>query len=296
MPSHRTFVAGILLVACEAFLAQTVSAQPPPLTARQVIERITTNLKGEWSDDGIDSFKDGDPGTTVTGVAVTMMATMDVLQRAATLGLNLIITHEPTFYSHQDRLTTLEREQDAVTATKRAFIREHHLVVWRLHDHWHFPSRNPDPVVTGVFRALDWQRYQRTPDQNPIVLPEITVAALASDIKKRLGVRTMRVVGDSSLHVTKVGFLPGFPGFDLHRRFLQRDDVEVLVMGEAHEWETILYAADAVAQGRHKALIVLGHIPSEQAGSEEVVRWLQPLVPNVPVKLLAAAEPFWSAK
>jgi putative NIF3 family GTP cyclohydrolase 1 type 2 len=296
MTLDRRIVACALLVASLTASGRPAAAQQPSLSARQIVERIKSELKGNWTDDRIDGFKDGDPDTPITGVAVTMMATMDVLQRAAAGKMNLVITHEPTFYAHEDRLTTLEEEHDSVTAAKRAFIREHHLVVWRLHDHWHFPARNPDPVVTGIFRALDWQRYQRTPEQNPIVVPVTTVGALASDIRKRLGVRTMRVVGDSALPVTKVGFLPGFPGFALQRGFLQRDDVEVLVMGEAHEWETILYAADAVTQGRRKALIVLGHIPSEQAGSEELVRWLQPMVPEVPVRLVTAAEPFWSPR
>ena len=44
----------------------------------------------------------GEPDAAVTGIAVTMMATMDVLQRASTKGLNLVITHEPTFYAHLD--------------------------------------------------------------------------------------------------------------------------------------------------------------------------------------------------
>ena len=50
----------------------------------------------------VDTFKAGDPDTPVTGIAVTMMATLDVLQRAAANHQNLIITHEPTFFSHQD--------------------------------------------------------------------------------------------------------------------------------------------------------------------------------------------------
>jgi hypothetical protein len=72
--------------------------------------------------------------------------------------------------------------------------------------------------------------------------------------------------------------------------------VEVLVLGEAREWETIEYVADAVSQGRRKALIVLGHVPSEQAGSTELVRWLRPLVPEVPVTQIDTAEPFWPAQ
>jgi putative NIF3 family GTP cyclohydrolase 1 type 2 len=285
----------LCLIACSlsSATAQIDPARPGPLTARQLIDRITTNLNGYWPDTGNDGLKDGDPATPVTGVAVTMMSTMDVLQRAAKTGANFIITHEPTFYSGNDSLTTLEKEQDAVTAEKRAFIRDHHLVVFRIHDHWHFPLRVPDPVVTGVFKVLDWAKYQ--PDRNlPIVvLPATTVGALAADISRRLGIRAARVVGDPAMPVTKVGFVPGSPGADMPRSFLQRETVEVLVIGEVREWETIEYVADAVSQGRHQALIVLGHVPSEQAGSTELVHWLQPLVPEIPVRQIDTAEPFW---
>jgi len=44
-----------------------------------------------------------------------MMATFGVLQRAAARGANLVITHEPTFYDHFDKLDVLESEHDSVT-------------------------------------------------------------------------------------------------------------------------------------------------------------------------------------
>jgi len=89
-----------------------------------------------WQAETVDTFKAGSPDEPVTGIAVTMMATMDVLQRAATSGNNLVITHEPTFYNHLDKLDVLgEKEKDPVLAAKLAFIAEHHLVVWRFHDH-----------------------------------------------------------------------------------------------------------------------------------------------------------------
>ena len=84
------------------------------------------------------------------------------------------------------------------------------------------------------------------------VIPETTLADLASDIKRRLGIRTLRVVGDPAMRVTKLALKPGYPGFPAERHTLQRDDVEVLVMGEGLEWETIEYGADAAAEGRHK--------------------------------------------
>jgi hypothetical protein len=36
------------------------------------------------------------------------------------------------------------------------------------------------------------------------------------------------------------------------RHPLQHGEVEVLVMGEGPEWETIEYGADAAAEGKHK--------------------------------------------
>jgi putative NIF3 family GTP cyclohydrolase 1 type 2 len=259
-----------------------------------VIERIQKNVGVSWRSQTVDTFKAGDPDTPVTGIATTMMATYDVLQRAAAAGDNLIITHEPIFYGHTDETAALAKENDAVLATKQAFIEKHHLVIWRFHDHWH--ARTPDGIQTGMIRALGWEKFQNPDNNHLFVVPETTLDSLASSIKQRLGIRTMRVVGDPSMRVTKLALNPGYPGFPGERHILQRDDVEVLVMGEGLEWETIEYGADAAAEGKHKALIILGHIPSEQAGMEDCARWVTALVPEVKVEFVATAEPFWPAK
>ena len=264
------------------------------LTTNHVVERIRQNMGVPWADQTVDTVKDGDPAAPVFGIAVTMMATLDVLQRAAAAGANLVITHEPTFYDHLDRIDVLERESDAVTAAKRAFIRDNRMVVVRMHDHWH--RRRPDGIALGMSRALGWDRYRRPESEFLFTLPATTLDALGRDIRQRLQARTLRVVGDSALRVTNVALAPGFAGFQTHRHALQRDDVEVLVIGEAHEWETVEYVADAIAAGRKKALIVIGHIPSEQAGMEDFARWLEKLVPEVPVRFVPAADPFWAPK
>jgi hypothetical protein len=41
-------------------------------------------------------------------------------------------------------------------------------------------------------------------------------------------------------------------------------------------------------------LIILSHIPSEQAGMEECARWLKTFVTEVPIEFVATADPFWS--
>ncbi len=136
------------------------NAQDAPanrLTARQVIERIQKNVGVTWHSQTVDTFKAGDPDTPVTGVATTMMATYDVLARAAAAGCNLIITHEPTFYDHRDQTAALLKENDAVLAAKQALIEKYHLVIWRFHDHWH--ERRPDGIQVGMVRALGWEKF-----------------------------------------------------------------------------------------------------------------------------------------
>jgi putative NIF3 family GTP cyclohydrolase 1 type 2 len=269
-------------------------AQTQPLTAQQVIERIQKNVGVPWASTTVDTFKAGDPNTPVTGVAVTMMATLDVIERAAAAGKNLVITHEPTFYSHQDQTAALEKQNDAVYAQKAAFIREHHMVVFRFHDHWH--RRKPDGIQKGMTDALGWQSFQNATDQHLYVLPETTLADLATAVKSKLGIVAMRVVGDPQMKLTKVAMMPGAGGSQGQIRMLERDDVEALLIGEVPEWETVEYAADAQTEHKHKALLMLTHIPSEQAGMEECAAWLKTFISEVPVEFIPATQPFWLPK
>ncbi len=285
-------LSALLVVFAVVAAPTTPRAQQPP-SARDVVERIKQNIGVPWTEPTVDTFKDGDSTTRVTGIAVTMMATFDVLQRAAARGANLVITHEPTFYDHFDKLDVLESEHDSVTAVKRAFIREHRMVVVRMHDHWH--RRRPEPMATDLARVLGWERY-RGESEWLYRVPATTLAELAQTIRRRLPAPTLRVVGDSGLRVTKIGLSPGAAGFARHRQLLQQDNVEVLVIGEAHEWETVEYVADAVTAGRKKALIILGHVRSEQDGMEEFARWLGSFVKEVPVTFVPTPDPFWAPR
>ena len=267
------------------------NAQEHRITARELVTEIQKQVGVEWKKDTVDTFKAGNPDAPVTGVAVTMMATMDVLQRASAKGLNFVITHEPTFYAHLDTPEGIP-ESDAVWAEKRAFIEKHGMVVWRFHDHWHM--RKPDGIEAGNVHALGWEKFQRADNQYLFVIPETTVKELAKQVSQKLGSSVVRVVGDPDMKITKVGFSPGAAGSEREIRALEQDDVQVLMVGETREWETVEYAADAVSEGRKKALIVIGHIPSEQPGMEECARWLKGFVKEVPVEFVPAKQPFWT--
>ena len=59
--------------------------------------------------------------------------------------------------------------------------------------------------------------------------------------------------------------------------------LEVIIGGEVPQWETYEYVRDAVSQGKKKAIIFLGHIPSENAGMEYAARWLRTFIRDIPV-------------
>jgi len=276
-------------LAAVALLASAWPAQAQkPFTARQVIEKIKLQISAPVDPNTVDTFKAGDPETPVTGIATTFLDTYDVLQEAVASGANLIITHEPTFYNHLDETGFLKG--DPVFEQKMAYIREHHLVIWRFHDQWHW--RKPDGIIEGFTQALGWEKYRRPYEQNAFTLPPTTVRQLAADLQAKLNSRSIRIVGDPLLRVTNVAYLPGASGEAKEIKQLERDDVQVLVAGEAREWETVEYARDAAAEGRQKALILLGHEVSEEAGMEYCARWLRSLFPTLRVTFIPAGEPF----
>ncbi len=278
--SRRMFVAG---AAAGAASAQTGGS----LTAGQVIERIQKNVGVPWRTPTVDTLKSGSPETKVKGIATTMMATLDVVQRAAAAQRNLVITHEPTFYSHEDKTDSLK--DDPTYQFKQDFLNKHDMAVFRFHDHWH--AHRPDGIATGMVQALGWEVNIDPGNPRQFLFDRITLAALAKQIERKLWIRTMRVMGDPNLRVHTVGANWGYAS---SLRPFAHPDLDVLIIGEAREWELIEYAADTITAHNKKGLIVLGHIPSEQAGMKNCANWLKTFITEVPVEFIPAAEPFWN--
>ena len=281
--SRRRFLAG-------AAAAGTALGQAAGLTVGEVVERIRKNVGVPWRAETVDTIKAGTAETPVKGIATTMMATFDVVRRASAAGLNFVITHEPTFYNHEDKTSDLAG--DATWQAKDEFLRKNGMAVFRFHDHWH--ARRPDGIATGMAEELAWTK--NTDAQNPRLFhfDNMTLGDLAREMKAKLKVRTMRVVGDPALRVRTAAANWGYANQMGGIHALERPGVDVLIIGEAREWEVVEYAADTVTSGSRKALIVLGHIVSEQAGMKYCARWLKPLVSEVPVEFVAAEEPFWT--
>jgi putative NIF3 family GTP cyclohydrolase 1 type 2 len=286
--SRRQFV---LLAGAGLCVTNQAIARSAELTARQVIERIQKQVGVPWRAETVDTFKIGDPETVVKGIATSFSGTLDVCQRMVVSGKNLLIVHEPTFYNHTDDTKDLTSE---VYKAKRDFIEKNNVVIWRFHDHWH--ARRPDGVFVGMTDALGWGKYLSVDNPRRFDLPGTSLEGLAKDIQHQLKIRAMRVIGDPQMKISRVVLSPGFNNPQGMMRALDRPDVDVLIIGESREWEAVEYLRDVITTGRKKALIVLGHVPSEEAGMSECAKWLKTFISEVPIEYLPGGEPFWSPK
>ena len=278
--TRRTFIASV-------GTAATIAAQNR-LSAVQVVERIKEKLAAEgvvWGPSSFDGFHLGNPDALITGVATTFQPTLDVLQRAAATGKNLVISHESTWWDGFDPYESLVN--DPVCRTKVQFGEQHNMVVWRIHDHWH--RRKPDPIFVGLAKKLGWADYYDAVNRpRHYAIPEMTLEQVGRHIQDRLGTKNVVVVGARDLKVRTIAdcahvlssVLPSLRLYD------------VALVGETPQHDTFEYVRDAIALGEPKDVVMISHEALEEWGMEICAEWLRPLVPELPVEFVPAGDPF----
>jgi putative NIF3 family GTP cyclohydrolase 1 type 2 len=263
------------------------------MTAGEIVGRIKKNLGVEWRETTYrDTFKSGNAETQVTGIATTVFVTIDVIQRAAAAGLNMIIPHEDTFWNDRDDTTVVSG--DPLYNTKQELLEKHRIVIFRMHDHMH--AQRPDFTYVGSARLIGLEaRYETAPGSHRFVIPETTLGALAADVQKRSGAKALRVVGNPNTKVSRIQLGVGYATPPVNNA-----EVDVVISGEQQETDGTLdspaYVLDAVTLGIAKGWIMLGHAISEEAGMLEMAEWIKGFVPEVPVQLVKAGEPWWVPK
>lgn len=259
------------------------------MTVREVINYMLVELDTHIKPGSVDTLKSGNWDQEVTGIATTFMATLSVLKRAQAQGINLIITHEPTFYNHRDVMDDLG-DNDPVVKAKAAFIKKHNLVVFRYHDVPH--QIEQDQIKYGMIQKLGWEEHHL--GDMVFDSPYKTVEGLARFLMDHFNTNTVRVVGDPKMKLKKIGFLPGAYGRHKQVKKFNNPDIDALIIGEGAEWEAIEYVRDAQELGWKRALIVMGHAHSEEGGMEYIAKWLKGVVPGIPVSFIPAGNPLWS--
>jgi putative NIF3 family GTP cyclohydrolase 1 type 2 len=285
--SRRKFIyntaiaAGAGMLLAEPLMSNAVSFVKPAesYTVKQIMDMFIKQIPGAPFPNTVDTLKAGSPDTVVTGIVTTMFATIDIIRKAITLGANFIIAHEPTFYNHTDDTSWLK--EDDVYQYKTDLLKQHNIAVWRNHDYIH--SLKPDAVTTAMLKQLEWTDMADKDVPNLLTMQSTTLRDLAYHAKRKLNINELRYVGDLSETCRRILLLPGAAGGRRQIEAIMKYKPNAIFCGEVSEWETAEYVRDARAKGDNISLIVLGHIASEEPGSEFMLEWLNKNVPGVKV-------------
>jgi putative NIF3 family GTP cyclohydrolase 1 type 2 len=265
------------------------------MNVREIVDIVLALNGGGQFEKTCDQLIEGSWEHQVTGVVTTFMATVDVIRRTAATGLNLIITHEPTYFTGSDRLDWVKA--DPVYQQKKALIDANRISVWRYHDHMH--RGNADLIYAGLLKQLGWTDYlnKDLPLPHCYTIPPTTISALVKFLKKTLGMNVIQIVGDPARKCSRVGILVGGGSLGLGTEempaaLMHDQQLDVMICGEITEWTLSAYIRDAAALGFNKTMIVVGHERSEEPGMKDLAGRLQPLLQGIPVKFSDSGETF----
>lgn len=247
-------------------------------TVGQIMDAFISQVPNAPFAQTVDTIKVGSRDKIVTGVVTTMFTTIEIIKKTIELKANLIIPHEPTFFSGQDETDYLQ--EDPVFRAKYDLMMQHGITLWRNHDYVH--RMQDDGVRIGVVEELGWNEYY-TAKSPVLTIPKKPLRELINHIKTRMKVPAMRYVGDLNQNCSKVLLLPGAVGGRRQIEAIMEHRPDVLVCGESNEWETPEYVRAANEIGMKLSMIEIGHSASEEGGSEFVKRWLNDNMPGLPV-------------
>ena len=267
--------------------AKTPAKKEKDYTVQDVMDIILKEIPGAPFKQTVDTLKSGNAGQKVTGIVTTMFATVDIIEQAAKLNANFIIAHEPTFYNHTDDVNWVLNS--SIVKKKQALLQQYGIAVWRFHDQWH--SHKPDGILYGVLKKAGWEKYY-TMGSPVLEIPPASLKNVAEHIKSSLGIEHIRVIGDLAQSCKHIALMPGAAGGQMQMGVAEKQQPDVLIVGEVHEWETAEYFRDSNRLGKKTGLIVLGHSVSEEPGMEWLVEWLKPKVPELAVMHIASGSPF----
>jgi putative NIF3 family GTP cyclohydrolase 1 type 2 len=251
----------------------------------------------------VDRIVVGDGAIVVRGVAVMWMPTWAALRAAHAKGLNVVIAHEPTFYTHFDldgfeaawaELPAVARE--AVTATgaaKRRWIEEHGMVVIRCHDVLDtMPGGVVDCLVAGLTRESAAElRLDVAEVTEPA--PRYRVARLkeptrAGEVARRLAVAFGKIgqpgvafYGDADRMVRSLGLGTGY-GNDPWKHLAHGAEMALAIDDRIKSWTEPVWAEDA-----GYPLVVVNHGTSEEWGVRRLAEIVAAAHPQLRVELIA---------
>lgn len=269
--------AGVVLASPLAGMAAAPARPDDSFTVKQIMDMFIKQVPGGPIPGTVDTLKSGSPDMKVTGIITTMFPTIGIINNAIGLGANFIIAHEPTFYNHRDETDWLQN--DDVYQYKADLLKKNDITIWRCHDYIHHLV--PDGVTTAVLKQLGWQQYAGKTMPNVLTIQPLYLKEVVRHLKDKLNIDMVRYIGDPDQVCRHVVLMPGAAGGKAQIEAIEKYQPNLLICGEISEWETAEYVRDARSKGKNIALVVTGHIASEEPGSEYMLDWVRKNVPGI---------------
>ena len=222
----------------------------------------------------VDRFITGDPGTTIRKVGTCWMSDWKTCRKAVDSGVNVLVTHEPTFYTHWD---LDEKEGDYYSSSeftrqlyleqverKKKWINDNGLVIIRNHDTMDALKDKGIPFALGNFLGFSNSDIitSRT-YYNVYRVKSQTAGGYAKKIAGKLseiGQPGVAFYGDPDRLITSVGVGTGCICDPMEFADL-RPDLFIAIDDVVRTWTQTAYAADT-----GNPLIVINHGTSEEMG------------------------------
>ncbi len=262
------------------------AAAAKPLLAKDVAAFLRS--LAEVEEPSVDRIVIGDPETVVTNIGTAWLPYGDTCRQAARDGVNLLVVHEPTFYTHWDldekspdlfaASAAGKEAYTKATGVKKDWIRNNKMVVIRCHDVEDKVGGFGIPHAFGrllgfrsddVIRSKPYYNVYRTEPR-----PAIEVARMIAGKMAEVRQPGIAFYGDRNRIVDSVGVGTGcysdpIEFMDLAPAlFVSIDDV-------IRTWTQTVYARDT-----GHPLVVVNHGATEEAGVRGLSEFLKEHYPE----------------
>lgn len=247
------------------------------MKAHQIHSYLLSLGRG-WVDpqNTVDGFKAGDPETELIAIAVSWMSSIWALREALQLDCNLFITHEPTYFSHEDNDPRFLNIPEVIA--KQEWIAATGMVILRCHDVWdQYPGEGiPDSWARWLQLgpAIAGEGYYRIYDVSGRTALEVARQVARQTVS--LGQEAVQLIGPADKAVTRLAIGTGAVTPLLHFIQAYHPDLALCTDDGISYWRDAALAIDL-----DMPLIVVNHTVSEEPGmislAEHLRRAFHPL-------------------
>lgn len=245
-------------------------------------EEILNNFlsAADWVDrtNTVDKIILGDPEKDIRSALVTLYPDLKAVKFAIENGFDLLITHEPTFWSHAGEVESMICWKDTspkkkAGLLKKKLIEDSSLVILRNHDVW---DRMPEIGIPWAWAeflgfkgkpdAIGAVGYQHRYDIEPVALD-----VFARSVARRtavLGEPGVQVVGGSERKISRVGVGTGC-ACGLEEFLKMGCDVAIVSDDGCCYWRDIKWAMDI-----DFPIIRVNHATSEEPGMAKLTDYI----------------------